>query len=160
VEPDAQGGRADADGAPAGPGRRGFPFRDGREKGGLCGALAAEKAAELGRLAGEAARVLGCGDAGLEAAEAVPRAGLLRLGGSMLGRLLSAGRGYRGPRAPCGQGHEALLAGYRDKSFDTVLGLVTVTRAWYHCARCKDGPRPRDAELGIASSPCRLAWPR
>jgi hypothetical protein len=90
----------------------------------------------------------------------VPRAGLLRLGGSMLGRLLSAGRGYRGPRAPCGQGHEALLAGYRDKSFDTVLGLVTVTRAWYHCARCKDGPRPRDAELGIASSPCRLAWPR
>jgi hypothetical protein len=84
------------------------------------------------------------------AAEAVLRAGLLRLGGSMLEGLLSADRGYRGPRVPCGQGHEAVLAGYRDKSFDTVLGLVTVTRAWYHCARCKHGLAPRDAELGIA----------
>ena len=44
-----------------------LPGREG--KGGLRDALAQEKAAELGRLAGEAARVLGCGDAGLEAAE-------------------------------------------------------------------------------------------
>jgi hypothetical protein len=79
----------------------------------------------------------------------VIRAGLLRLGGSMLERLLSADRGYRGPQVPCGRGHEARFAGYRDKSFDTVLGLVTVTRAWYHCARCKHGLAPRDAELGI-----------
>ena len=62
------------------------------------------------------------------------RAGLLRLGGSMLQQLLAADRGHRRPRVPCGNGHEALFAGYRDKSFDTVLGLVTVTRAWYHCA--------------------------
>ncbi len=116
--------------------------RDGRGKGGLQDALAHEKAAELGRLAGEAARVLGCGDAGLEAAEQVIRAGLLRLGGAMLGEVLSADRGHRGPRIPCGNGHEARFAGYRDKSFDTVLGPVTVTRAWYHCADCGTASLP------------------
>jgi hypothetical protein len=84
------------------------------------------------------------------AAEAVLRAGLLRLGGSMLGEVLSADRGHRGPRVPCGLGHGAVFAGYRDKSFDTVLGLVTVTRAWYHCAACRHGLAPRDAELGVA----------
>jgi len=68
----------------------------------------------------------------------------------MLERLLSADRGYRGPRVPCGEGHQAVFAGYRDKSFDTVLGLVTVTRAWYHCAGCRRGLAPRDAELGVA----------
>ena len=78
------------------------------------------------------------------------RAGLLKLGGSMLGQLLAADRGYRGPRVPCGRGHEAALEGYRDKSFDTALGLVTVTRAWYHCAACGHGLAPRDAELGVA----------
>ena len=96
--------------------------------------------------------MLGCGDAGMEAAEAVIRAGLLRLGGSMLGGLLSADRGYRGPQVPCGQGHEAEFAGYRDKSSGTVLGLVTVTRAWYHCADCGHGLAPRDAELGMAGA--------
>jgi hypothetical protein len=79
----------------------------------------------------------------------VIRAGLLKLGGSMLGEALSADRGHRGPRVPCGRGHEAVFAGYRDKTFDTVLGPVTVTRAWYHCAQCGHGLAPRDAELGI-----------
>ena len=86
----------------------------------------------------------------MEAAEAVIRAGLLRLGGSMLEQLLAADRGYRGPRVPCGREHEAVFTGYRDKSFDTVLGLVTLTRAWYHCAECGHGLAPRDAGLGVA----------
>jgi hypothetical protein len=80
----------------------------------------------------------------------VLRAGLLRLGGAMLGEVLSADRGHRGPRVPCGNGHEAGFAGYRDKAFDTVLGPVPVTRAWYHCAQCGHGLAPRDAELGVA----------
>jgi hypothetical protein len=86
------------------------------------------------------------------AAEQVLRAGLLKLGGSMLGQLLSAGLGHRGPRLPCGQGHEAEFADYRDKTFDTVLGPVTLRRAWYHCAECKHGFAPRDAELGMAGA--------
>ena len=115
-------------------------------------ALARDKAAEIARLAAEAARSLGCGGAGLEAAEAVIRAGMLTLGGGLLGQLLAADPGYRGPRADCGQGHEAEFVSYRDKVIDTVLGPVTLTRAWYHCAACKHGFAPRDAELGVTGA--------
>jgi hypothetical protein len=82
----------------------------------------------------------------------VIRAGLLKLGAGMLGDVLSADRGHRGPRVPCGNGHEAVFAGCRDKTFDTVLGPVTVTRAWYHCAECGHGLAPRDAGLGVAGA--------
>ena len=85
----------------------------------------------------------------MEAAEAVIRAGLLRLGGSVLEQLLAADRGHRGPRVPCGRGHEAEFVSYRDKVIDTVLGPVALTRAWYHCAECGHGLAPRDAELGV-----------
>ena len=88
----------------------------------------------------------------MEAAERVIRAGLLRLGGAMLGEVLSADRGHRGPRVPCGNGHQAVFAGYRDKTFDTVLGPVTLARAWYHCAECGRGLAPRDAELGVTGT--------
>jgi len=80
----------------------------------------------------------------------VIRAGMLKLGGGMLGKLLAADPGHRGPRVPCGQGHEAEFTGYRDKVIDTVLGPVTISRAWYHCAACGHGLAPRDAELGVA----------
>ena len=90
------------------------------------------------------------GGAGLEAAELALRAGLTRLGGSLLEPLLAADGGYRGPRAGCGRGHQAQFAGYRDKTVDTVLGPVTLTRAWYHCGQCGHGFAPRDAELGVA----------
>jgi hypothetical protein len=82
----------------------------------------------------------------------VLRAGLLKLGGSMLGQLLSADPGQRGPRVLCGQGHEAEFTDYRDKTFDTVLGPVTLRRAWYRCAECKHGFAPRDTELGVAGT--------
>ena len=78
------------------------------------------------------------------------RAGVLRAGCGILGELLSADPGYRGPRVDCGHGHLAELVAYRDKVIDTVLGPVTLRRAWYHCARCKRGLAPRDAELGVA----------
>ena len=84
------------------------------------------------------------------AAEAVLRAGLLKLGGDVLGRLLAADPGYRGPRVDCGNGHQAVFASYRGKVIDTVLGAVTLIRAWYHCADCGHGLAPRDGELGAA----------
>jgi hypothetical protein len=80
----------------------------------------------------------------------VIRAGLLKMGSGLLGGLLAADPGYQGPRVPCGQGHEAEFVAYRDKAIDTVLGPVTLRRAWYHCARCKHGMAPRDAQLGVA----------
>jgi hypothetical protein len=88
----------------------------------------------------------------METAEAVIRAGLLRLGGSVLEQVLAADRGYRGPRVPCGRGHEAEFVSYRDKVIDTVLGPVALTRAWYHCAACGHGLAPRDAELGMVGA--------
>ena len=88
----------------------------------------------------------------MEAAEAVIRAGMLQAGCGMLEKLLAADLGYRGPRVPCGQGHEAEFVSYRDKVIDTVLGPVTLTRAWYHCAACGHGLAPRDAGLGVAGA--------
>jgi hypothetical protein len=82
----------------------------------------------------------------------VLRAGLLKLGGGMLGRLLAADPGYRGPRVDCGSGHQAAFVSYRGKVIDTVLGPVTLTRAWYHCDGCGHGLAPRDAELGAAGT--------
>jgi hypothetical protein len=80
----------------------------------------------------------------------VIRAGVLKLGGGMLEQLLAADPGHRGPRVDCGNGHQAEFTAYRDKVIDTVLGPVTLTRAWYHCAACGHGLAPRDAELGVA----------
>jgi hypothetical protein len=88
----------------------------------------------------------------------VVREGVLRLGGTILGELLSADPGYRGPRVACGNGHDAVFTGYRGKVIDTVVGEARLRRAWYHCARCKRGRQrghglaPRDAELGIAGT--------
>jgi hypothetical protein len=88
----------------------------------------------------------------MQVAEQVLRAGLLKLGAGMLGQLLAADPGYRGPRVPCGNGHEAGFIAYRGKVIDTVLGPVILTRAWYHCAECRHGLAPRDAELGAAGA--------
>ena len=82
----------------------------------------------------------------------VIRAGMLKLGCGVLGELLSADRGHRGPAVPCGNGHEAAFVSYRDKVIHTVLGPVTLNRAWYHCKTCKRGLAPRDAELGVAGA--------
>jgi hypothetical protein len=87
---------------------------------------------------------------GVEAAERAIRGGLLRLGASVLEDLLAADAGYAGPRLDCGAGHQAAFAGYRDKTVATVLGTVTLKRAWYHCAGCGHGLAPRDEQLGVA----------
>jgi hypothetical protein len=90
------------------------------------------------------------GGQGIEAAELAVRAALTQLGGQILERLLAAERGYQGPRADCGAGHLAEFVAYRDKTVDTVLGPVSLSRAWYHCAACAHGLAPRDGELGVA----------
>ena len=87
------------------------------------------------------------------------RAGLLKLGGSMLGQLLSADSGQRGTRVLCGQGHEAEFTDYRDKTFDTVLGPVTLRRAWYRCAECKLASCHAIPSSVWPARPCPRAWP-
>lgn len=73
-----------------------------------------------------------------------------QLGRSLLEPLLAADPGYRGPRAGCRSGHQAGFVCHRVKTIDTVLGPVTVRRAWYHCARCERGFASRGAGLGVA----------
>jgi len=113
--------------------------------------LAAESAAEAEQMAAAAATSLGAGGgAGLEAAELAIRAAMTKVGASLLAGLLAADAGYRGPAVECGAGHLAQFVSYRDKTFGTALGPVTVNRAWYHCRVCGAGLAPRDAELGVA----------
>lgn len=80
------------------------------------------------------------------------RTAMLRLGGRLLEGLLAADAGHRGPRVGCGAGHQAGFVSYRAKTIDTVVGPVTVRRAWYHCAACGHGLAPRDGELGVAGA--------
>jgi len=89
---------------------------------------------------------------GLEALELAIRTAMLRLGASLLERLLALDAGHRGPRVGCGAGHAATFVAYRAKRLDTVLGPLEVRRAWYHCADCGHGSAPRDRELGVAGA--------
>jgi hypothetical protein len=99
-----------------------------------------------------AARSLAAGGAGLEAAELAIRTAMARLGASVLEQLLAADPGHRGARVECGAGHQAEFASYRAKTIDTVLGPVTLRRAWYHCGQCRHGIAPRDAELSVGQA--------
>jgi hypothetical protein len=77
---------------------------------------------------------------------------MLRLGGGILEKLLAADPGYRGPRIACRCGQQAEFASYRDKTFGTALGPVTISSARYHYAACGHGLAPKDAELRVASA--------
>ena len=77
---------------------------------------------------------------------------MVKLGGRLLEGLLGLDPGHRGPRAGCGNGHQAQFISYRAKTIDTVVGPVQLNRAWYHCAACGHGLAPRDAELGTERS--------
>jgi hypothetical protein len=59
-----------------------------------------------------------------------------------------------GPTRPCPQCQQpARYAGRRRKTLESVLGPLTLTRAYYHCAACGTGACPRDHALGIADTP-------
>lgn len=104
-----------------------------------------------GQVSGQAV-VGGNGGDGLEVVELAIRTAVLALGASLLGRLLAADPGYRGPRIDCGAGHRAQFVSYRAKTIATVLGPVALRRAWYHCGACGHGAAPRDEELGVAAT--------
>jgi hypothetical protein len=94
--------------------------------------------------------MLGSGQ-GLGALEEAMRAALARSGAALLQAVLDEqDDGYCGPRAGCGGcGGQAGHAGSRPRTVTTVLGAVTLQRAWYHCPACRHGFAPRDADLGL-----------
>jgi len=89
------------------------------------------------------------GGDGFAMLELAVRSAMAQLGASLLEELLAVDRGHRGPRVDCGAGHEARFVGHRDKRLDTVLGPITLHRAYYHCASCRVGVVPKDDELGV-----------
>lgn len=56
---------------------------------------------------------------------------------------------HTGPSRPCECGENARYAGRRPKTFQTVLGPITLRRAYYLCSTCHRGFCPRDRALGF-----------
>jgi hypothetical protein len=65
-----------------------------------------------------------------------------------------------GPTLRCVCGKEARYAGRRPKTFQTVVGGMTLERAYYHCAACQAGFCPRDRALGLEDTTLSAATTR
>ena len=68
---------------------------------------------------------------------------------ALAGRLNADTSDHTGPHRPCPCGQRARYAGRRPKRVQTVLGDLTLERAYYHCAACNQGFCPRDQALGL-----------
>ena len=56
---------------------------------------------------------------------------------------------HSGSTTACACGRRARYAGRRPKTFSTLLGPVTLQRAYYYCDACRRGVCPRDQALGL-----------
>lgn len=86
----------------------------------------------------------------LESIEMHIRSSMQGMGRNMLEQLLNEDNGYRGRTFSCGEGSHFEFVGYREKEFLTVLGEVTIKRAYYYDEARKRGVFPRE----------RRRWPR
>ncbi len=132
-------------------GRRARSTRGGLERGGQKGgfktALEAEVVAEI-----EALIAPGAADAlDFEAVETAVRRRALHVAARAVEQRLNADPSdHAGPALPCiGCGGSARYAGRRAKTFTSVLGDLTLGRAYYHCEVCQAGFCPRDRALGL-----------
>ena len=89
----------------------------------------------------------------LEAFEMGLRESVHRLGAVVVEKLLEAeGGGYRGTQVGCGCGGGARFMGYRAKALMTVLGSVSLSRAYYWCRHCGEGQIPLDQQLDVVGT--------
>jgi len=86
---------------------------------------------------------------GLAGVELAIRTAMVKLGASLLEQLLGADTGYAGALIDCGAVHQARFVSYRHKTFDTVVGPISLSRAYYHCLDCRGGLVPKDHQLGM-----------
>jgi hypothetical protein len=89
----------------------------------------------------------------------------LALGGRVLEQALAlTGNGYQGCSRGCACGGRQRFVNHRPRRVVTLLGELTVRRAYYHCRRCGDGAVPWDQRWdleGTGFSPAfreALAW--
>jgi len=86
----------------------------------------------------------------LSRAEQTVRDGMLAIGARLLEAGVAArGTGKDGPRRPGGCGAAARCEGYRGKQVQSVVGWITIRRAYHACAGCGQGHCPLDAVLGL-----------
>jgi hypothetical protein len=104
--------------------------------------------ADLDRLWDE---LVGAATGDLETAEGTVREGVLAIGARLLAASVAArGTGKTGPCRPCPCGGTAVCEGYRAKGVQTVVGWITIRRAYYACSGCGHGHCPLDGALGLA----------
>ncbi len=89
----------------------------------------------------------------------------LALGGRVLEQALAlSGNGYQGGSRACPCGGRQRFVSHRAKRLVTLLGELTVRRAYYHCRGCQRGAVPWDQHwdvVGTGFSPAfreALAW--
>jgi hypothetical protein len=88
-----------------------------------------------------------------EAVEVAARRQALRVAARALQQRLNADPSdHVGPTVPCACGKPARYSGRRSKTITSVLGPLTLERAYYHCAPCGAGFCPRDRALGFEDS--------
>lgn len=86
----------------------------------------------------------------LESLEIHIRGSMHEVGGTILGKLLNSDGGdYRGRTLPCEQGHVFEFKGYQNKEILTVLGSVSIQRAYYYDETCGRGYCPKDRVLNV-----------
>jgi hypothetical protein len=74
----------------------------------------------------------------------------LRLAARALEQRLNADTSdHVGPELSCSCGEPAQYRGRHEKTFESVLGLLRLERAYYHCAACQGGFCPRDRALRL-----------
>jgi hypothetical protein len=86
----------------------------------------------------------------LESFELSIRSSMHGIGRSMLDLFVNADGGdYRGRTIPCEKDHQYEFIEFRDKKLLTVLGPLTVKRAYYYDRECRRGYCPKDRTLDI-----------
>jgi hypothetical protein len=114
-------------------------------------AVLAEVGADVAALWDDLLQTLQTAPGNLEVAEGRVRDGVLAIGARLLAAGVAArGTGKAGACSPCPCGARARFEGYRPKEVQTVVGWITIRRAYYACARCGHAHCPLDAALGLA----------
>jgi len=126
--------------------RNGDSLAGGGKKRGFKTAFEAEIVTEIEKLVGAGA----VDDWNLERIEMAARRQAMHVAARAVERRLNADSSdYLGPEAHCTCGEVARYAGRRPKTFESVLGLLTLERAYYYCWACGAGFCPRDRALDL-----------
>jgi hypothetical protein len=126
-----------------------LPQNKGLKKTALDGLLAAEILWDIEALFGRQ----NLEELDLEALESAVRRQALRLAARAVEQRLNADHSDgEQTHQPCPCGQQARYTGRRTKVFHSILGPLTLQRAYYHCTACGHGFCPRDRQLGLSNT--------